>query len=152
MAKKDKTQTAYSAHKSDDNDNQAREPYIAWDLSKAVANIRNGLATDILQIIQDRLNISKMELSSLLMISPRTIDRRRKEAVLPADESERSYRIARLTDMAAQVLGSMEKASHWFKQPNYALGNEKPIDIIQTEPGARLVERTLQQIQHGITV
>ncbi|NBC65963.1 MAG: DUF2384 domain-containing protein, partial [Bacteroidetes bacterium] len=75
-----------------------------------------------------------------------------KEDVLPPDESERSYRIARLTDLAAEVFGSMEKASNWFKQPNYTLGNKKPLDIVQTEPGARLVERTLQQIQHGITV
>lgn len=153
MAKmKNKDKSAYSANESEGKSSQAKEPYIAWDLSKAVANIRHGLATDILQTIQIRLDISRMELSQLLMISPRTLDRRRKEAVLPADESERSYRIARLTDLAAQVFGSMEKASTWFKQPNYALGNEKPIDIVQTEPGARLVERTLQQIQHGITI
>lgn len=152
MAKKDKTQLAYSAQKSDDNSNEVNEPYIAWDLSKAVMNIQNGLATDILQTIQTRLDISRIELSNLLMISLRTLDRRQKEAVLPPAESERSYRIARLTDLAAEVFGSMEKASTWFKQSNYALGNKKPIDIIQTEPGARLVERTLQQIQHGITV
>ena len=152
MANQDKNQIAYPNHESEGNNSQAKEPYIAWDLSKAVANIRQGLATGILETIQTRLDISRIELSQLLMISPRTLDRRRKETVLPADESERSYRIARLTDLAAQVFGSMEKASTWFKQPNYALGNEKPIDIIQTEPGARLVERTLQQIQHGITV
>ncbi len=132
--------------------NKAEESFIAWDLSKAAANIQNGLASDILQTIQTRLDISRMELSTLLMISPRTLDRRRKEDVLPPDESERSYRIARLTDLASDVFGSMEKASIWFKQSNYALGNKKPIDIIQTERSARLVERTLQQIQHGIIV
>ncbi|MDZ7719308.1 MAG: antitoxin Xre/MbcA/ParS toxin-binding domain-containing protein [Balneolaceae bacterium] len=132
--------------------NKVEEPYVAWDLSTAAANIRNGLATDILKTIQTRLNISKKELSQLLTISPRTIDRRRKEAVLPADESERSYRIARLTDLAAGVFGNMEKASKWFKEPNYALGNQKPIELMKTEPGARLVERTLHQIDHGITV
>lgn len=152
MVKKDKPKQAYSAQNSDNNKNEVNEPYIAWDLSKAVTNIRNGLPTDILQTIQARLDISRIELSNLLMISPRTLDRRQKEAVLPPAESERSYRIARLTDLATQVFGSMEKASTWFKQSNYALGNKKPIDIIQTEPGARLVERTLQQIQHGITV
>lgn len=152
MTKKKTNQADYSEHKRKKGSNKAEEPFIAWDLSKAVANIQNGLASDILQTIQTRLDISRMELSTLLMISPRTLDRRRKEAVLPPDESERSYRIARLTDLAAQVFGSMEKASAWFKQSNYAFGNKKPIDIIQTEPGARLVERTLQQIQHGITV
>lgn len=147
--KNNKTKKKYKSKK---NSSKAEEPYIAWDLSKAVTNIQNGLASDILQTIQTRLDISRMELSTLLMISPRTLDRRRKEAVLPPDESERSYRIARLTDLAAEVFGSMEKASAWFKKSNYALGNKKPIEIVQTEPGARLVERTLQQIKHGITV
>ncbi|NBC03702.1 MAG: DUF2384 domain-containing protein [Bacteroidetes bacterium] len=152
MAEKNSNQKEYLSKKSKRNSNKVEEPFIAWDLSKAVANIQEGLASDILQTIQTRLDISRMELSTLLMISPRTLDRRRKEDVLPPDESERSYRIARLTDLAAEVFGSMEKASTWFKQPNYALGNKKPLDIVQTEPGARLVERTLQQIQHGITV
>lgn len=130
----------------------AEEPFITWDLNDAVSRIHNGLSTSILKLIQQRLNLSREEMSVLLMISPRTLDRRKKEKVLPADESERSFRVARLTDLAAEVTGSMEKASEWFKKPNFALGNKKPIDLIQTEPGARLVERTLGQIRHGITV
>ncbi len=131
---------------------KVEEPYISWDLSKAASMVNSGLATEVLQIIQERLGLSNLELSQLLMVSPRTIDRRKKEEVLPVDESERSYRIARLTDLAAEVTGSMEKASAWFKKPNYALGNIKPIELMITEPGARLVERTLNQIRHGITV
>lgn len=131
---------------------KVEEPYIAWDLSKAASMVHSGLATEVLHTIQNRLGLSNLELSQLLMVSPRTIDRRKKEEVLPADESERSYRIARLTDLAAEVTGSMEKASIWFKKPNYALGNKKPIELMKTEPGARLVERTLNQIRHGITV
>lgn len=135
---------------SEKDKNLVEEPYIAWDLPKASEKISSGLATDILTTIQNRLKISNMDLSELLLISPRTLDRRKKEAVLPADESERSYRIARLTDLAADVLGSMEKGSVWFKTPNYALGNKKPIELVKTEPGARLVENTLRRIEHGI--
>lgn len=127
-------------------------PYISWDLSHAVSMINRGLAVDILKIIQSRLSLTNMELSSLLMISPRTLDRRRKEDVLTPDESERSYRVARLTDLAAEIFGSIEKAEHWFKEANFALGNQKPIELMKTEPGARLVERTLRQIEYGITV
>ncbi len=131
---------------------KVEEPYISWDLSKAASMVQSGLATEVLYTIQERLALSNLELSQLLMVSSRTIDRRKKESVLPADESERSYRIARLTDLAAEVVGSMEKASVWFKKPNYALGNKKPIELMKTEPGARLVERTLNQIRHGLTV
>lgn len=148
---KDKKKS-YPKRTNSSEKSKVEEPFIAWDLSKAASMVGAGLATEILQTIQSRLGLSKLELSDLLMVSPRTIDRRKKEKVLPADESERSYRIARLTDLAAEVTGSMEKASEWFKKPNYALGNKKPIELIKTEPGARLVERTLNQIRHGITV
>ncbi|MCC5941365.1 MAG: DUF2384 domain-containing protein [Balneolaceae bacterium] len=136
-----------SAHKTE----EPAVPYISWDWVHAFDQINKGLGTNILKLLQVRLDISNMELSSLLLISPRTLDRRRKESILPPDESERSYRIARLTDLGADVLGSMEKASVWFKEPNYALGNQTPLDLMKTEPGARLVERTLRQIEHGIS-
>jgi len=128
------------------------ESYIAWGLPDAAAKISEGLHTDILATIQNRLNLSNHELADLLLISPRTLDRRKKESVLPSDESERSYRIARLTDLAFQIFGSKEKAAKWFNEPNYALGNKKPIELVKTEPGARLVENTLGRIRYGVTV
>ena len=132
--------------------NIVSEPYIAWGLSDAATKISRGLSTDILSTIQRRLHISNLELSELLMISPRTLDRRKKESTLPSDESERSYRIARLTDLAYQIFESMNKVSEWFEEPNYALGNKKPIEIVKTEPGAKIVENVLGRIHHGITV
>jgi len=137
---------------SDDDRNIVREPYIAWELQDAASKISRGLYTDILITIQSRLKLTNLELAELLQLSPRTLDRRRKEVTLPADESERSYRIARLTELAMQVFEDQDKVSAWFTQPNFALGNQKPLDLIKSEPGARLVERLLHQIEHGITV
>jgi putative toxin-antitoxin system antitoxin component (TIGR02293 family) len=136
----------------DDDRNIVSEPYITWELQDAASKISRGLFTDILVTIQNRLKITNLELAELLQISPRTLDRRRKEKTLPADESERSYRIARLTELAIQVFEDPEKVSAWFAQPNFALGNQKPLDLMKSEPGARLVERLLRQIDHGITV
>lgn len=144
--------TPYENDNADNEKNRVEEPYVAWELPYAAAKISRGLTTGILNTIQKRLGLSNSDLSELLMISPRTLDRRKKEAVLPADESERSFRVARLTEVAAEIFGSMEKASNWFKTDNYALGNVKPIELVKTEPGARLVERTLRQIEHGITL
>lgn len=128
------------------------EPYIAWDLDTAATKIGKGLATTILKTIQVRLQISNSQLSDLMMVSPRTLDRRKKEESLPPDESERSYRIARLTDRAYQVFEDPKKVARWFSESNYALGNKKPLDLAKTEPGARLIEQLLGRIEHGITV
>lgn len=135
-----------------DDSNVISEPYISWDLDTAATKIGKGLATTILEIIQARLQISNSQLSDLMMVSPRTLDRRKKEESLPPDESERSYRIARLTDRAYQVFENPEKVARWFSESNFALGNKTPLDMAKTEPGARLVEQLLGRIEHGITV
>lgn len=63
---------------------------------------------------------------------------------------ERAYRIARLTEIAAEVLGSEGEAKEWMKEPNFALGDQIPLEMARTEPGAALVECLLGQIEHGI--
>lgn len=143
----------YAEYPSESKDeNIVSEPYVAWDLDTAASKIAKGLATSILVTIQSRLQISNSQLSELMMVSTRTLDRRKKENSLPPDESERSYRIARLTDRAYQVFEDPDKVARWFSEPNYALGNKKPLDLARTEPGARLVEQLLGRIEHGITV
>lgn len=142
--------TLYPSHTTDEN--TVSEPYVSWDLNTAAARISNGLKTGILATIQARLQLSNRQLSDLLMISPRTLDRRKKESKLPPDESERGYRIARLTDRAYQIFEDDKKVADWFSEPNFSLGNQTPLDLAKTEPGARLVEQLLGRIKHGITV
>jgi len=137
---------------ANDDENIVSESYIAWELETAVSKINKGLGTGILATIQSRLHLSNQQLSDLMLVSTRTLDRRKKENRLPPDESERSYRIARLTDRAYQVFGETEKVASWFSEPNYALGNKKPLELAKTEPGARLIEQLLGRIEHGITV
>jgi putative toxin-antitoxin system antitoxin component (TIGR02293 family) len=87
-----------------------------------------------------------------VLISPRTINRRKSEERLPPDESERIFRIGRLIEIAVSVIGSEEEARAWMKEENFALGGKTPLEMASTQPGAELVERVLHQIDHGITV
>ncbi len=124
----------------------------AWDLATAAEQVREGLPASSLADLQRRLDVSAASLGDVLSIAPRTLARRAGAARLPRDESERVYRLGRLTTIAADVLGGIEAARQWFKVPNYALGDRTPLDMASTEPGARLVERTLRHIEHGIPI
>lgn len=137
---------------AEDDENIVSEPYIAWDLQTAASKISEGLGSGILATIQSRLHLSNQQLSDLILVSTRTLDRRKKEKKLPPDESERSYRIARLTERAYQVFGESEKVASWFSELNFALGNKTPLELAKTEPGALLIEQLLGRIEHGITV
>lgn len=125
--------------------------YSEWDLPTAAHRVSEGLSTGSLDTVQLRLELSNKELADVVQISPRTLTRRKKEDTLPPDESERVYRINRLIEIAADVLGGQAEARDWMKEPNFALGDESPLSLAKTEPGAQLVERVLHQIQHGMS-
>ena len=127
--------------------------FADWDLSMAAHRVEQGLAPATLDRLQEALGLSGRELAEVLLLSSRTLARRRRsDERLPPDESERAYRLGRLAEVAARVLGGMEAARAWMREPNFALGEARPLDLARTEPGARLVERLLGQIEHGIPV
>jgi putative toxin-antitoxin system antitoxin component (TIGR02293 family) len=47
-------------------------------------------------------------------------------------------------------LGSEEKAARWLRRPNRALGNQAPLDLMDSDIGTRQVEEVLGRIEHGI--
>ncbi len=127
--------------------------FAAWDLPTAARRVEKGLAPAALDGLREALGLSSRELADVLLLSPRTLSRRRRSGErLPPDESERAYRLGRLAEMASQVLGGAEAARAWMREPNFALGGALPLELARTEPGARLVERLLGHIEQGIPV
>ncbi|MDA1029154.1 MAG: DUF2384 domain-containing protein [Bacteroidetes bacterium] len=124
--------------------------FLDWDLPTAASRVAEGLPTQSLEDVRVVLDLSKREFADVIQISERTLTRRQKESVLPADESDRVFRFARLIEFATLVLGDESEAREWMKEPNYALGNSTPLQFAKTEPGAELVEQLLGRIDHGI--
>ena len=58
--------------------------------------------------------------------------------------------MARLIAVAEETFGSQEKANIWLRRPTTALGGEAPLDLLDTDEGARQVETLLGRIAHGI--
>jgi putative toxin-antitoxin system antitoxin component (TIGR02293 family) len=113
--------------------------------------IRDGLPSETIDWLRTELDLTVDDLAGVLHISPRTLNRRRKGGSLKPDESERALRLVRLYRRAADVLGGSEEAREWLREPNFALGDETPLQFADTEPGVRRVEQLLGQIEHGVT-
>ena len=64
--------------------------------------------------------------------------------------SDQLYRVASTLSQVVEVLGSIDKARVWLKSPNRALGSEMPLDLLDTEIGARQVEEVLLRLNYGI--
>jgi putative toxin-antitoxin system antitoxin component (TIGR02293 family) len=86
-----------------------------------------------------------------LVIPRRTLERRRDEKqALTVDEADRLLRVVRVVVRAAEALGDPEKARVWLRAPNRALRGEAPLGLLATDIGARMVERVLGRIEHGV--
>jgi len=69
---------------------------------------------------------------------------------LTSSESDRTVRMARVYANAVEMLGDEGKAIEWLGTPNRALGGESPLDQLDTDTGARMVEDILGRIAYGI--
>jgi putative toxin-antitoxin system antitoxin component (TIGR02293 family) len=48
------------------------------------------------------------------------------------------------------MLGEQEKAIAWLGTANRALGGDRPLDVLDTDVGARMVEDILGRIAYGV--
>ena len=113
--------------------------------------IRKGLPTGSIAALAGKLHIGNSVLSRKLGIPQRTLTRRLSQALLltPA-ESDRTVRMARVYANAVEMIGDQEKAIEWLSTPNRALGGERPLDQLDTDTGARVVEDILGRIAYGV--
>ena len=86
-----------------------------------------------------------------IVIPARTLKHRRdKKQTLTTDESDKLARLARVFDHAVQVFGDPERAMRWLSRPKHRFDERTPIEMTQTDSGARGVEEMLGQIEYGL--
>src|SRR5690348_279690 len=111
--------------------------------------IRQGFPHKVVEELMQSSGLTLKELATSLDLSPRSLQRRRREGRLARFESDRLYRLARIVALSKHYLGNEEAGTRWLKRPNRALGGRAPLDLIETELGARTVENVLGRIAYG---
>ncbi len=111
--------------------------------------IRDGLPVDVIdRLIGDR-TVTPDEVRRIIMAPKAIVVRRRKGGLTP-EQSERVIRAARIIAEALETFGSRDKALTWMRRACAVLGGKAPIDLLDTEEGAGLVESLLGRIAHGL--
>ena len=111
--------------------------------------IREGFPQKVVGSVMNSAGLTLKELSATLDLSPRSLQRRRVQGRLARYESDRLYRLARIIALAKRYIGDEKAATRWLKRPNRALGGDVPLQLIDTELGARAVENILGRIAFG---
>src|SRR5437879_5987868 len=113
--------------------------------------IRKGLPARSVTALAEKLHLGNSVLSVKLGIPQRTLTRRLSQAsLLTPAESDRTVRMARVYANAVEMIGDRDKATEWLRTPNRALGGERPLDQLDTDMGARMVEDILGRIAYGV--
>lgn len=120
------------------------------DPKKEVVLIRKGLKASLIEAFLNQEGFLVKDVLERLDISASTYFAKKKgQKPLDTYTTEKFIRLIQVMLKASKVLGEKE-AKNWLYRPIPSLGNELPIDLLDTEPGHRLVEQTLLQIEHGV--
>jgi putative toxin-antitoxin system antitoxin component (TIGR02293 family) len=117
--------------------------------------LARGLPAAALQRLVDNLVVihSPAALEQAIGMSVRTIQRRKKGGAkkpLSREQSGRTWKFAEILAKATAVLGSQQEAEQWLERPAIGLDQRRPIDLLATPAGAKIVEDFLTRVEFGV--
>jgi putative toxin-antitoxin system antitoxin component (TIGR02293 family) len=116
----------------------------------AVESIREGYSAGILKSVSRFFDVPDARIQAIAQVPASTASRlEKKQARIDPAATERIYRIGTVTRMAIEVFEDQASAISWMRQPNRALGNAAPLELMDTEPGAVSVRQVLNAIATG---
>ena len=115
-----------------------------------VAAIQQGLPTGAVEEVLGSGLFEPSEVYELVVARRTLAHRKEKRKPLSPAQSDRLARVVRVADRAEEALGDREKAARWLRKPNRSIQSRRPIDLLESDVGARMVERALGRIEHGV--
>ena len=96
-----------------------------------------------------RGGISEREIERFVIPARTRRHRLSRREKLTVDESDRLVRLTRVQALAEDVFGDATKANRWLREPLGVLDDKPPLDLADTDTGARVVEQILAKIDWG---
>jgi len=119
-------------------------------LLEILAQIRNGLPAAMFEQVASALGLSTGTLAAKLGVARRTVTRKQGNgAPLSSETSEKLLRVARVRNLGRMLFATDQAVSEWLSKPDSALGNMAPLDLLDTDLGAREVENLLRAVAYG---
>ncbi|PYQ27231.1 MAG: hypothetical protein DMF56_20870 [Acidobacteria bacterium] len=121
-----------------------------FDMPSVLKAVEQGFPWKSFERFTDNLGLPADQVGAMVGIPKRTLARRKVERRFSPDESDRLLRAARVFARTLKLFdGDREAATEWLTTLEIAL-NAAPLDLVQTDVGAREVERVLGALEHGV--
>lgn len=113
-----------------------------------------GLPVKVLKYLVEGIEILRQPVSmeKALGISIRTFQRHKGASTkhLSLEQSGRVWEFAEILARATSVLGSRQEAGGWLLRPAMALEQRRPLDMLATSEGRKMVEELLERMEYGV--
>ncbi|HNY57282.1 MAG TPA: DUF2384 domain-containing protein [Bacteroidales bacterium] len=116
-----------------------------------VFTIRTGIPYSLFALIKDYTPFTFNDWAEYLNISGKSLTRyRQSDKFFKPIHTEKIIELAEVTNLGLGVFGSENKFKMWLETPNFALGNQKPFELLKDSYGKEMVMGELTRIDHGI--
>jgi putative toxin-antitoxin system antitoxin component (TIGR02293 family) len=120
-------------------------------MATLIEQIRHGTAWKKVDRFQKAYGLKDESMAPMLGISNRTLTRHRKEEEpLDSVTSDRFYRAVMIFELATRIFETKEQAMRWLQRSQPGLAGMIPLEILDTDPGSRSVQRLLTQIEYSV--
>ena len=131
----------------EDNFSTAEEPAFEY----LVSTTQQGFYFNSFENLTAKVPFNYSDWSSVLHLSERTLQRYKKDhKKFDSIQAEKILAITMLFNRGNEVFEDAENFQKWIELPNAALGNKKPIDIMDNAFGIQMINDELGRIEHGI--
>ena len=119
--------------------------------AKIRAIVNSGFRVELLSHTADVLGLSCAAVGNALGIAGTTLARRQKQGRFNREESDRIFRLIEMTNRATGLFeGDINSAVRWMQSSIPALGQKKPIDMIQTSADTLAVLKLITRLEFGV--
>ncbi len=117
-------------------------------------SIRRGVTNQLFAEIKNNSPFSDTQWSDFLNINIRTMQRYKNDTshIYKPLQSERIFELAEVICAGNNIFDTSEHFQIWLNSPSVALGNEKPLHLLDSSYGKELVIAELNRIEYGIFV
>jgi putative toxin-antitoxin system antitoxin component (TIGR02293 family) len=112
--------------------------------------IRTGIKCSSITSFLKHSQLSQKQLSKIIHLSERTLQRNPPEKLLELGASEKLIELCRLFHKGITVFNNKEKLLLWINRPNLPLNNQTPLELMETSLGMDMVHDELIKIEQGV--
>jgi putative toxin-antitoxin system antitoxin component (TIGR02293 family) len=127
---------------------QLREPLDVHEL------LSQGLPGTSLSHLVDHVGLIRKHdvFEAALGMSPRTFQRVKLHPRQPLsrEQSGRVWKFAEILAKATGLFGTQGEAEEWLDRPAIGLEQRRPVELLATPAGAKLVEELLDRLAYGV--